>query len=247
MKHMRVPRVYRLGLMMLVGSLTMTGTFFAGITASSATTTDNATTTAVAISVSPTAVLASTQAMLAADADVVTVTAEAPAGTTQVWIDIEGASPESLAASVSRAQAEATSIALVETLSGASYRGAAEAGEVAVAVAADRAVFEVRPTLSLTFADDSGAILSEARKVLTASGAVDPDRGGSSEGGEAGKSGQPGKNAGALSRTGADAMPMIAIAAGVLLAGGAAALIYRSMQRRRATVAHTLTEKETNA
>lgn len=190
----------------------------------------------------------------------ITLSEDAPAGTTQVWADLEGADPADVALLLASGTAAPQTATWAPTVSGAGFRTAAAPGKLTATVTATDAALATKPVLALTFADDAGAVLDATRIELKkqadgsgtdgsgtdGSGTDGSGTDGSGTGGaKPGTSG--GKDSGPLATTGDRTLFSIGILAALLLLGGGAAFAIRTAQTRRALAADTTDTEEPRA
>ncbi len=200
----------------------------------------------------------------------ITLSEEAPAGTTQVWADLEGADPADVELVLTSGTAAPQTATWAPTVSGAGFRAAAVPGKLTATVTATDAALATKPVLALTFADEAGAVLDATRIELKresdgsgtdgsgtdgsgtdgsgtdgsgtdGSGTDDAGTGGAKPGSSGGKGSGP------LATTGDSTLFSIGILAALLLLGGGAAFAIRTAQTRRALAADTTDTKEPRA
>lgn len=195
----------------------------------------------------------------------ISLSEDAPAGTTQVWADLEGADPADVELVLTSGTAAPQTATWAPTVSGAGFRTAATPGKLTATVAATDAAFAAKPVLALTFADEAGAVLDatriELKKQTDGSGTDGSGTDGSGTDGsgtdgsgtdDAGTGGAKpgssgGKGSGPLATTGDRTLFSIGILAALLLLGGGAAFAIRTAQTRRALAADTTDTEEPRA
>ena len=185
----------------------------------------------------------------------ITLSEEAPAGTTQVWADLEGAAPADVELVLTSGTNAPRAATWAPTVSGAGFRTAATPGTLTATVIATDAALAARPVLALTFATDAGVVLDATRVELRTqtddsgtdgsgtddTGTDDAGTGGVTPGGSGGSASGP------LATTGDQTLLSMGILAALLLVTGGATFAIRTAQTRRALAADITDTEEPRA
>ena len=180
-------------------------------------------------------------------------TVDAPAHTTQVWIDAEGISATEITGTLAQGSGSPQPIEWNTTVGGPGTRSVAAPGKLTLSFAASADAISRKPIVAVTFADDAGAVLDASRLDLftetdgnAAAGGSDGSsnanggagaNGNSASSGAEGSANTKGSQGNGLARTGGTGYGLFwGIGALLLVTGGTIVAVRSSQLKRRSTL-----------